>query len=239
MRKATNIALLAAGAAAFAPFLAHAAYQPPFQGTRESGLPGTLTPGAWLSQFTKDPAKTPSGTYNMSGAHTALFVKVPHGGGVSYSLFRFNKTSGRIVWNGADPAKSSANITVDVKSLTSNVPNFAEELVGDQYLKTAQFPTATFVSTAATRTGPTTGKLTGDFTLMGVTKPVTFDVTLTGASPSEAAVMNIGFNAVTRIRRSDFGFTTAMGPIGDEITITVDSEFAQPRPRKPLTAPAN
>jgi polyisoprenoid-binding protein YceI len=232
MRRTTLI-LLAAGAMTAAPLLAEAAYRTP------NPAPGSSLSGDFNKFFSKDPSKTPAGTYRLSGPHAALFVRVPHNGGVSYSLFRFNKVSGTLDWNPTDLTKSKVNLTVDVKSLATNVPNFAEELTGDQYLKTSQFPTATFVTTSAVRTGPQTGKMTGDRTFMGVTKPVTFDVTYVGGNQSAAALMNLGFTAVGKIKRSDFGFTTALGPIGDEVTLTMDTEFAMPRPRPPLAgAPA-
>jgi polyisoprenoid-binding protein YceI len=231
MRRLT-FSLLAAGALLATPLLANAAYRPP------NTAPGSSLSGDFNKFFSKDPSKTPAGTYRLSGPHAALFVRVPHGGGVSYSLFRFNKITGTLDWNPTDLTKSKVNLTVDVKSLSSNVPNFAEELVGDQYLKTGTYPTATFVTTSAVKTGPQTGKMTGDLTFMGVTKPVTFDVTYVGGNQSAAALMNLGFTAVGKIKRSDFGFTTAMGPIGDEVTLTMDTEFAMARPRAPLAAPA-
>ena len=212
-----------------APLLAQAAYKPP------NTAPGSPLSGDFNKFFSKDPSKTPAGTYNISPPHAALFVRVPHGGGVSYSLFRFNKVGGKLDWVPSDLTKSKVNLTVDMKSLATNVPNFAEELTGDQYLKTAQYPTATFVTTSAKRTGPDKGTMTGDLTFMGVTKPVTFDVTYVGGNQSAAGLMNLGFTAVGKFKRSDFGFTTALGPIGDEITITMDTEFAIPRPRKPIT----
>ncbi len=227
MRRLT-FSLLAAGALLATPLLAQAAYRAP------NTAPGSSLSGDFNKFFSKDPSKTPAGSYRLSPPHAALFVRVPHGGGVSYSLFRFNKMSGTLDWVPNDLTKSKLNLTVDVKSLATNVPNFAEELIGDGFLKTAQYPTATFVTTSAVRTGPQTGKMTGDLTLMGVTKPVTFDVTYVGGNQSAAALMNLGFTAVGKIKRSDFGFTAALGPIGDEVTLTMDTEFAMPRPRPPI-----
>src|SRR4051812_24244413 len=199
MRRLT-FSLLAAGALLATAPLAEAAYRAP------NTAPGSSLSGDFNKFFSKDPSKTPAGVYRISPPHAALFVHVPHGGGVSYSLFRFNKITGTLNWNPTDLTKSKVDLTVDVKSLATNVPNFAEELIGDQYLKTSQFPTATFVTTSAVRTGPQTGKMTGDLTFMGVTKPVTFDVTYVGGNQSAAGLMNMGFTAVGKIKRSDFGF---------------------------------
>ncbi len=70
--------------------------------------------------------------------------------------------------------------------------------------------------------------MTGDFTLMGVTKPGTFEVELVGAGHEAAGgapVETVGFTAKGKIKRSDFGFTALIGPIGDEVDLTIDCEF--------------
>ena len=233
MRRLT-LSLLAAATLMAAPLLAQAAYRPP------NTAPGSSLSGDFDKFYSKDPSKTPAGIYNISPPHAALFVRVPHNGGVSFSLFRFNKVSGKLDWVPNDLTKSKVNLTVDMSSLATNVPKFAEELTGEQYLNAAKYPTATFVTTSAKRTGPDKGTMTGDLTFMGVTKPATFEVTYVGGNQSAAGLMNMGFNAVGKIKRSDYGFTAGMGPIGDEITITMDTEFAIPRPRNPaaLAAPA-
>ena len=127
------------------------------------------------------------------------------------SVFRFGKVAATLDWNPNDIAKSKLTATVDTNSIETNVPGFAEELQGDQYLKSAKFPKATFVSTAFRQTDAQHGKVDGSFTLMGKTMPVTFDVSLVGAGPGFAGgpVMGhvIGIHAEGNINPQDYGMS--------------------------------
>ena len=176
----------------------------------------------------KDPKAAASGLYTLDSRHTGVVARVPHAGGFSYSVFRFDKATGSLNWDSAAPANSKLTFVVDPKSITSNVSGFGDELGGAGFLNVAKFPEAKFVSTSAKITGAGKGTVTGDFTLMGVTKPVTFEVELIGAGMESAGgppVATVGFTAKGKIKRSDFGFTALVGPIGDEVDLTIDCEF--------------
>jgi polyisoprenoid-binding protein YceI len=102
---------------------------------------------------------------------------------------------------------------------------FAEE-----FLQASKFPTATFVSTQVQPSpGGSQGTMTGDLTLMGVTRPVTFNVTLIGAGheplPLPLGQKAAGFEATTTIKRSDFGSTFLNNLVGDEVTLQIEAEF--------------
>jgi polyisoprenoid-binding protein YceI len=108
----------------------------------------------------------------------------------------------------------------------TNVAGFAEELQGPQYLKSAQYPDATFTSTAFRQQDATHGKVEGSMTLMGKTFPVTFDVSLVGAGPgfAGAPVMGhvIGIHAETAIDPKIIGFPPFFAA---PIQIAIDTEF--------------
>ena len=110
-----------------------------------------------------------------------------------------------------DPAaieKSKIEASVETASITSNVKGFAEELAGDKFLKSREFPQASFVSTAFKPTDKMRGKVEGQFTLMGKTKPVTFDVSLVGAGKGFGGKPRIGVTAVSTCHTcSDHGKT--------------------------------
>jgi len=173
----------------------------------------------------KDPTKAPSGTYKLDERHASVIARILHGGGFSYSAFRFDKVSGTLNWDGADVTKSKVSITVDPASITSNVAGFADELKGDRFLNTVKFPTATFVSTKVEKTGPTTGKITGDLTFMGVTKPIVVNAELVAGGNNARNVKIVGFHGTTSFTRADFGFTAAAGAIGPTAELTIDLEF--------------
>lgn len=169
-----------------------------------------------------------AGTYTLDPNHIGLIARVSHLG-FSISIFRFGKVAATLNWNPADVSKSKLSATVQTASIESNVPGFPEELQGDQYLKSAKFPEATFVSTAFRQTDSQHGKVDGKFTLMGKTVPLTFDVTLVGAGPGFAGgpVMGhvIGIHAESAINPQDFG----MSPFfKTPIQLVIDTEFDKP-----------
>ena len=153
-----------------------------------------------------------AGAYTLDPNHIGLIARVSHLG-FSISVFRFGKVAATLDWDPNDVSRSRLSATVQTNSIESNVPGFAEELQGDEYLKSAKFPTATFTSTAFRQTDPQHGKVDGKFTLMGKTVPLTFDVTLVGAGPgfagSPAMGHVIGIHAEGAINPQDFGMSLA------------------------------
>jgi polyisoprenoid-binding protein YceI len=173
-----------------------------------------------------------AGTYTLDPNHVGVIARVSHLG-FSVSIFRFGTVAATLDWNPADVAKSKLTATVQTNSIETNVPSFAEQLAGDKFLNSAKYPTATFVSTAFRQTDAQHGKVDGQFTLMGKTVPVTFDVSLVGAGPGYAGgpVMGhvIGIHAETAINPQDFNispfFTTP-------IQLVIDTEFDNATPAK-------
>ena len=178
-----------------------------------------LPPGVFMGG--KELADARAGTYTIDPDHNAVFARVQHIG-YSWSVFRFDTASGKLGWDPAAPEKSTLSVAVRVESITSNVKGFASELAGEQYLKAAKFPDATFVSTAFRRGDAMHGKVDGQLTLMGITKPVTFDVELVGAGKGWADKPRLGVHAVAAINPQDFGFPALFGKA---IEIVVDTEF--------------
>lgn len=174
-----------------------------------------------------DPSKAPAGVYKIDSRHTNVIWTISHMG-FSNFIGRFDKTEGELNYDPADPTKSTLKVTIDPNSISTNVPDFAKELAGPEWINAGKGP-ITFVSTGAQKTSPTTGKLTGDLTLNGVTKPATFDVTFVGAgdNPMSKAPV-IGFSGKTVIKRSEFGITKYVGMIGDDVTVQVESEMGMP-----------
>jgi polyisoprenoid-binding protein YceI len=96
------------------------------------------------------------------------------------------------------------------------------------------------IKTAIEKTGDKTGKVTGELTLLGVTKPVTMDVTFNKVAPNpfNNNKPTAGFEALTVIKRSDFGMKAAIPSIGDEVEISIDSQAPRCNrtflPRRPV-----
>jgi polyisoprenoid-binding protein YceI len=192
-------------------------------GTAEATLaqsaPPGLPPGVYMGEA--DYKQATAGTYTLDPDHASVIARVSHLR-YSYSIFRFDRLSATLTWDPANVANSALTAKVETASITSNVKGFGEQLAGDEFLKARSFAEASFVSTAFRQTSSGRGKVDGQLTLMGKTKPVTFDVELVGAGKGFAGQPRIGINARTSINPVDYGLPALLG---DAIEIVVDSEF--------------
>jgi polyisoprenoid-binding protein YceI len=180
--------------------------------------------------ISKDPAAAVAGTYTLDTNHASVIARIGHGGGFSYSTIRFGVKEGSLVWNPANVAGSKLKVVVDTTPRYDPI-KYGQDPAGPNLLNVAAFPTATFESTSITVSGPNTGKISGNLTLLGVTKPVTIDASLVGAGKTGRGVPAIGFTGLLNIKRSDFGSTFAAGAISDAINIVLDGEFTIPAPK--------
>ena len=176
-------------------------------------------------------SELPSGTYSVDPTHASLVWKVSHYGLADYTA-RFNKFDADINYNAEDPAQSTIMVTVDPTSVDTDHPDkergFNEELAtGATWFNADEFPEITFNSTALEMTGESTGKLTGDLTFLGVTKPLTLDVTFNGGyiEKPHAGVPAMGFSATGTMDRSEWGFDTYAPNIGTEVELLIEAEF--------------
>lgn len=180
-----------------------------------------LIAGSAGAQATADPAAAPAGTYTIDARHTAVLARVPHGS-FSFEIFRFGAVEGTLTWDPANSAANSLNVTVATNSIATPVEGFAAELQEERFLNSAGHPNATFVSTAFRQVDATHAEVDGNFTLRGVTKPVTFSVELIGAGQNQRGTPTIGYRAVAPIEASDYGFPSF---IRGRSEIVVEGEF--------------
>lgn len=182
-------------------------------------------------------ADIPAGDYVLDKSHASLVFRVSHLGFSHYTA-AFGTFDAKLRFDQNNAVASAIEATIDPKSLTlpSPPPGFQADLIGPQWLNTGTYPSITFRSTKVEVTGPDTGKVTGDLTLHGVTKPVTLDVTYNGgyAGHPMDPHARVGFSAKGVFKRSDFGIAfgvpapgTTMG-VGDEVEVQIDAEFTGP-----------
>lgn len=206
----TAITLLA-GIAMSAPSLAQAPAGAP---------PAAPAPPAPIS---KDPATLAAGTYNIDLNHSSVIARIGHGRGISYSTLRFGVTKAVLTWD-ANPANIKLEATVDTKPHYDPIV-YRGPPEGENFLNVAKFPSATYVSTSVTRTGPSKADVQGNLTLLGVTKPVTLHIELLGATKTNQGAPIAGFTGTAELKRSDFGNTAFGGNVGDLVTLQLDGEF--------------
>ena len=172
----------------------------------------------------------PGGLYELDKGHASLTWKVSHMGLSNYTA-RFTDFDSEIMFNPIDLEQSKVRATIDPTSVeTDHVgeKDFNAELANEAgWFNTEQFPKITFLSTNVEKTGDNTGKVTGDLTFLGVTKPVTLDVTFNKAVGNHpfANKPALGFSATGTIKRSEFGMDKYIPMIGDDVDLLIETEY--------------
>jgi polyisoprenoid-binding protein YceI len=160
--------------------------------------------------------------YVVDAVHTSVSFKVGHVG-ISYIHGRFNEMSGEFTLDKANPAGSSFTMSIRADTVDTNNKKRDEHLRSPDFFNVKQFPMITFKSTSVKPAGDGY-EVTGDFTLHGVTKPIT--LTLKGGKEVEfpKGVTRTGFSTELTVKRTDFGMDKLVGPAGDEVHIAVSFE---------------
>jgi len=173
----------------------------------------------------------PSGTYALDKTHASVTWKVSHLGLSNYTA-RFTEMDASITFDAANPEKSSVMATINPASVETDFPNadqvdFDAEIRGKQFFDAGEFASITFKSTKLTMKDANHGTMEGNLTFHGVTKPVTFDVTMNGAMAQHpyAKKPAMGFSAVGTVKRSEFGVDYLVPYIGDDVTVLIEAEF--------------
>lgn len=188
-----------------------------------------LAVAANAQNVSPDVKQAPTGRYGLETRHSQVLFSILHQGTTNY-YGRFDRLSGTMNFDAAEPEKSTVAITIDTGSVDTPSPQLNTTLSGPDVFDAAKFPRATFTSTSIVRTGPRTGKVTGDLTIRNVTKPVTLDVTFHGGNMNPMSdSYAIGFSASTTIKRTDFGITGMRWEplVSDDVKLIIEAMFVQ------------
>lgn len=173
-------------------------------------------------------------TWKVDGNHSTVGFKVKHF--FSFVKGQFNEFEGTITFDEKDASK------IKVEALAKSASVFTDNERRDGHLKSGdffeveKFPDITFKSTKVVAAGKGKYKITGDFTMRGVTKQVTFDGEFLGAGSigtADKPAAKAGFTATAVIQRKDFGIvwnrTLDQGGVmlGDDVTIELNLEADQ------------
>ena len=104
------------------------------------------------------------------------------------------------------PERSSVRVSLDAASIETGQQMRDDHLRSADFLKTEEFPTIEFASTRIERDGDS-GRIFGDLTIRGVTRPVVLDAEFAGIVPNMQGGERAAFSATTKINREDFGLT--------------------------------
>lgn len=165
-------------------------------------------------------------SYTIDSKHTFPVYEINHFGW-SMQRGRFNKVTGKLVVDRA--AKTgSVDVTIDVASVDSGVDKLDEHLKSADFFDVAKHPTMTFKSKKVVFEGDKPVSVQGDFTMRGVTKPVTLAVSSFNCAFNEYVKKEVcGANATTTIKRTDFGMGYGTPGLGDEVKLLLNVEAAK------------
>lgn len=158
----------------------------------------------------------------IDGSHTSAVFSVQHLG-ISRTYGMFRTVSGQFSLDPKNAASNTFEVTLDVESIDTNDAKRDEHLKAADFFNSKQFPEITFKATKVEQTKDEL-KLTGDFTMHGITKKVTLPFKKGGEANDPFGNARIGFSGEFTLKRSDFGMKTMVGPIGDEVAVEISFE---------------
>lgn len=168
--------------------------------------------------------------YTFDKAHTQIFFSVNHLG-FSNSTGKFLDFDGGFSFDRADPAKSSVEVTINTAGINMDDVKWDEHLKGADFFNVEKFPAMTFKSTAVELTGENTANITGDLTLLGVTKPVVLAVTHNKSDKHAFSGKYVsGFSATATLKRSEFGMGYGLPMVGDDVSVRIEVEGERVEP---------
>ncbi len=167
--------------------------------------------------------------WNVDGSHTTVGFSVSH---IFTSVQgRFDRFDGTVVFDPEKPESAIVRATVEAASINTNHTKRDKHLRSDDFFDVEKHPTLSFESTGGvTDMQENRGKLAGNLTIHGVTKPVVFDVTFRGQGKDPWGNVRAGFAASLSINRKDYGLNwnevleTGGLLVGEEVEIRIDVE---------------
>ena len=160
--------------------------------------------------------------YVIDTAHSGVTFQISHLG-LSWIHGRFDDFSGKFTIDSSDPTKSSFTLNIKPDSVDTNNSKRDEHLKSPDFFNVKQFSVLSFTSTAVK---PLEGgyEVTGNLTMHGETKPVTFSLKGGRSAEFPKGVQRTGYSTQLVIKRSDFGVGKPMPVLGDEVYVAISFE---------------
>ena len=188
-------------------------------------LVATAGAAAAQSPANPSPAAVQAGAYGVEPAHTRVLFSVSHMG-FSTWYGEFTGASGSLTLDPKNARVDAVSVSVPTASISTSNATLNEELKGDKWFDAAKFDTISFRSTKVVPTGAKTADVVGELTLHGVTRPVTLKATFNAAGVNPLTKgYTVGFEVSGDIKRSDFGVSTYVPLIGDDVHLIISAAF--------------
>ena len=170
-------------------------------------------------------------TWKLDPAHSSAEFKVKHMM-ISHVKGTFSGLSGTLSEHTVDPTLSAIDASIDVSTINTGDPQRDAHLKSADFFDAEKYPNMTFKSTKVERKGDAEYRVTGDLTVHGVTKPVTFAVDGPSAPGKDPwGNTRIGLSATAKINRKDFGLNwnaaleTGGFLVGEDVQIALEAQF--------------
>ena len=175
-----------------------------------------------------------TGTYTLDPAHTRIGFVARHAM-VTKVRGSFDEFAGTAVLDGANPANSRVEVTIEAASIDTRNAQRDEHLRSNDFLAMQEYPKITFASTGVRQAGETTFEVTGDLTIKGVTNEITIPFEFEGSAKDPFGNQRVGFEGSVTINRKDYGVTWNAALEGGGVLVSdkVTRSSRSPRSRTP------
>lgn len=162
---------------------------------------------------------------DTKGMHAFITFRIQHLG-YSWLEGRFNRFSGDFDYDEASPANNRVHVDIDVASIDTNHAERDKHLRSKRFFDVKKFPKASFVSTGWEDHGNGKATLKGKFTLRGITKNISIDVSQIGAGKDPWGGFRRGFVGTTTLHLSDYRMKEGniLGPAAENIQLWLSIE---------------
>lgn len=190
-----------------------------------------------VEKFSNSNRKTDeaSGTYNFDKAHSSIGFRVKHMGLVEVPGY-FRDFTGAVNYDMKDVSKSTVEFTAKLTSVDTGVEGRDKHLRSADFFEVEKFSDMTFKSTKVEKNGKNL-MVTGDLTMKGVTKSISFPVMVVGFIKDQRGGTKMGAFAETTINRRDFGVNyggnlpNGTPVVSDEVKVVLNIEAGIPAPK--------
>lgn len=165
------------------------------------------------------------GRYVIDPMHTRVLFSVSHFG---FSIYygEFVHPQGTLDLASEAPGAGALEVWVPVANVSTSNSALDDELRGRSWLDAERFPKVALASTSPISLASRQFRVTGDLSLCGLTRSLTFDVTFVGAGINpKKQIFTIGFDIRAKLRRSDYGVMSELPHIGDEVSLMISAAF--------------
>ncbi|MEN9938857.1 MAG: hypothetical protein RLZZ387_5436 [Chloroflexota bacterium] len=171
--------------------------------------------------------------WQIDTSHSAVRFSVKH---MAIATVRgsFERFSGTVTADEQRPEGAQVAVSIDAASLTTGDARRDAHLRSEEFLDAERHPSITFTGTRLEQRSASRGRLHGELTIRGVTRPVSLDVEYAGTAKSPWGTTSAGFSARTTISRKEWGIVwnvaleTGGWLVSDEITIEIEVELLRP-----------